>query len=150
MSSRRRFLELSCTALGSAALGKLVVACSSATGQTPAHGPIPGGNVSNMPVGSLNVVPGQPVVLARDTRGLYAMSTICSHLQCDMRNDGAIAPTGLNCYCHGSRYDANGVVLSGPAGSPLVHYAVDLSSAGDITIQASKIVDKSLRTAVPG
>ena len=45
-----------------------------------------------------------------------ALSLACTHLGCRV----ASAPGGFACPCHGSRYDAAGVPVSGPARSALV------------------------------
>src|SRR5436305_9506178 len=54
----------------------------------------------------------------RDENGnLYAFSAICPHLGCVVRWDGC--ETTWDCPCHGSRFDALGCVLNGPAISDL-------------------------------
>lgn len=62
------------------------------------------------------VVPeGRSVAVFRDEEGVYAISTICTHLGCVVR----VAPEGFECPCHGSRFAADGSVLKGPAPKPL-------------------------------
>ena len=121
------------------------VACSPG-GNAPPSGPIAAGNVSGVTVGSLKVI--DNTVLGRDSGGLYAMSAVCTHQGCFVQASGA-ATAGLTCPCHGSRFDQNGAVTNGPAGSPLQHYQVDLATNGDITIQGSILVANTVRTAVP-
>ena len=58
---------------------------------------------------------GRPVALFRDAAGVYAISTICTHLGCIVKAD----PTGFKCPCHGSEYDPTGKVARGPAPTPL-------------------------------
>ena len=146
---RRRFLvQLGTVAAGSLALGRLT-ACGGATGQLPASGPVPAGNVANVAVGSLTTVANQPVVIGRDARGLFAMSTICPHEACNIRNDGSISASGLVCDCHGATFDGNGGVTGGPATRGLDHYSIDLAANGEITIQASQIVDAATRVVIP-
>jgi len=54
----------------------------------------------------------------RDENGnLYAFSAICPHLGCVVRWDGC--EKTWDCPCHGSRFDALGCVLNGPAISDL-------------------------------
>ncbi len=144
MNTRRTFLALAGT---SVATGLLNLRCGGG-GASPATGPVPAGNVSAVPVGYLQFVPGQPVVLGRDAGGLYAMTSICPHQDCDMTTDGSISSEGVYCSCHGSRFDTEGVVIQGPANSPLVHYQVDLASDGSITVQAGRIVGAGARTSV--
>ncbi len=134
---RRSFLKV-------LAATPLVAACSSNSGAPASFGIVSAGNVSSTSEGTLSVVPNAPAILARDADGLYAMTITCTHEGCD------VTPTGvtLDCPCHGSRFDSNGKVLQGPAGSPLVHFAVTVDANGAITIDGTKQVAASLRTAV--
>jgi nitrite reductase/ring-hydroxylating ferredoxin subunit len=102
-----------------------------------------------VPIGYLSFVGDQPVVLGRDTGGLYAMSAICTHQQCDMSRDGSIRANEIVCNCHASSFSATGSVEAGPARSPLEHYAVELAADGSITVHAGMIVTAGTRTAVP-
>jgi Rieske Fe-S protein len=131
---------------GSAALG---VACLGAgcvaAGPT---GPIPAGNVSDLATPSLQGVPGESVAIGRDAGGIYALSLICTHAACDMESQGEVSPSGITCFCHGSRFSANGAVLQGPASSPLEHYEVTADASGALTINADKTVPASTRLRV--
>jgi len=55
--------------------------------------------------------PGRPVVLFRDAEGVYAISTVCTHLGCIVKSTA----DGFECPCHGSRFTADGSVARGPA-----------------------------------
>ena len=57
------------------------------------------------------VPPGRPVALFRDPEGVYAISTICTHLGCVVKP----AAEGFECPCHGSQFARNGAVTKGPA-----------------------------------
>lgn len=142
---RRTFLVRMGTTV--AAVG-LVIGCDDDEGASEASGPISAGNVSGVAVGSVAAVGGKPVILGRDTGGLYALSAICTHEQCDISHEGTIAASGIHCNCHGSQFSATGAVIKGPATSPLKHYKVDLGADGSITIQAGTVVDAATRTAV--
>ncbi|MEN6438055.1 MAG: ubiquinol-cytochrome c reductase iron-sulfur subunit [Syntrophobacter sp.] len=53
------------------------------------------------------------VVLFRDKAGFWAVTTVCTHLGCQpvfVQQQNMFV-----CPCHGSRFDAEGRVLSGPA-----------------------------------
>ncbi|HUP97811.1 MAG TPA: FAD-dependent oxidoreductase [Usitatibacter sp.] len=58
------------------------------------------------------------VAVYRDPQGeLHEMSAACTHLGCPVRWNSA--DNTWDCKCHGSRFDALGQVLSGPANTPL-------------------------------
>jgi Rieske Fe-S protein len=111
-------------------------------------GDVPAGNVSSLPVGSLRVVNGEPVCIGRDSGGVYAMTLTCTHAGCDIGANGDVSPSGLVCGCHGSRFDANGNVVSGPAPSALDHFAVSVEGSGNLTIHGGQVVDAGQRLAV--
>jgi Rieske Fe-S protein len=137
MQSRRRaFLKVLATTP--------LVACSGGAAEPASFGKVPAGNVSETREGVISLVPNAPAVLARDPDGLYAMTITCTHQGC------AVTPSGatLFCSCHGSRFDSNGGVLNGPAASPLVHFAVTLDAAGNITVDGTTQVSASVRTPV--
>jgi Rieske Fe-S protein len=51
----------------------------------------------------------------RDADGVYAISSICTHLGCIVKT----APDGFECPCHGSKFGTDGSVSKGPAPRPL-------------------------------
>ena len=120
----------------------------SACGSGGPSGDIAAGNVSSVPVGTLEGVPGEAAILGRDSGGLYAMTAICTHQGCNMENQGSITAQGIHCACHGSAFDTDGNVVQGPASAPLTHFAVSVDAAGAITIHASSPVAESQRTPV--
>jgi len=69
----------------------------------------------SLAAGQAFVPPGRSVALFRDDEGVYAISLVCTHLGCIVKNN----PDGFECPCHGSRFHANGTVARGPAPSPL-------------------------------
>jgi nitrite reductase/ring-hydroxylating ferredoxin subunit len=69
--------------------------------------------------------PGRAVAVFRDAQGVYAISTVCTHLGCIVKRDGA----GFACPCHGSLFAMDGAVLKGPAPKSLPWLAV--AKAGD-------------------
>jgi Rieske Fe-S protein len=97
----------------------------------------------------VRAIGGSPVVIAMDSLGIYSMSTICTHDGCDMESSGgsSIGDTGLSCGCHGSAFDADGNVTSGPARSPLTHWRVDIAADGSLTIQGGVPVSQSTRVS---
>ena len=66
------------------------------------------------------------VAVLREGERLYALSLVCTHLGCTV----TVTPTELVCPCHGSRFDRQGRVLTGPADRSLARLVV--SERGEI------------------
>ena len=128
-----------------------VVAGGCSSGDEPASSdgiPVAGTNVRDVPVGFLGSA-GVRLLLGRDAGGLYAMTSVCTHNQCDLIVYGSISATGLSCRCHGSAFSRTGAAIEGPAIAPLQHFRVDVAADGSITIDAKTVVDAAARTPVP-
>ncbi len=123
--------------------------CAHALGCGPDNPALPAtidaGNVANLPAGTLRALPGKGVAIGRDAGGIYAMSMICTHAGCDMSVDGAVSSGSVQCFCHGSVFDAQGNVLRGPAGSPLPHLMVSMDGSGELTIHGDQPTAPSTR-----
>lgn len=126
-STRREFCARACAATGLAALGGSLQACG---GITSASTPLPAitGAVGNGAV-TLAIDASSPLAavgsaaMVRSSSGTFlvartaadafsALTSICTHEVCTI--------TGFDsqdfvCPCHGSRFDTNGRVVSGPA-----------------------------------
>lgn len=139
-TTRRHFL----TTVATAAL----CGCTGSSGPA-AFGDVSAGNAKDIAVGSLAVVGSEPVMLGRDSGGLYAMTITCTHQGCDVEPSGSGSSIRVRCPCHGSQFDGNGAVTQGPAGSPLAHFAVDIDASGAVTIHGGKQVGATVRTPVP-
>src|SRR5216683_3572502 len=132
------------------------------------------GPAADYPVGSTTVFIDQPVVINRDSNGIYAFNLICTHLGCtprffpDVTSDlvaigiagirdpltGQAAtrtnPTlpGFKCPCHGSRYFRDSVNFYGPAPRPMDHIAVALAPDGRLLVGRTSFVDILTRLKV--
>jgi Rieske Fe-S protein len=62
------------------------------------------------------------VALMRNDAGFYALSLVCTHLGCTV----VVTEDALSCPCHGSRFDRQGKVLTGPAGRSLQRMQVEV------------------------
>lgn len=80
------------------------------------------------------VPPGRSVALFRDSMGVHAVSTICTHLGCIVKP----VESGFECPCHGSRFAADGAVVKGPAPRALAW--VKVSGSG-----GTFVVDEDVR-----
>jgi len=77
----------------------------------------------NYPIGSRSLIPDVPALLIHSQSGYSALSLVCTHLGCTVEQKDF----GFGCPCHGSRYDANGKVLRGPAQKPLRSLHVEIT-----------------------
>jgi Rieske Fe-S protein len=121
--------------LGMAALGSMVAAFAlSIFGMLK----LPKAAVSSSPAKKFNVTlpdtladdeafipPGRNVAVFRDAQGVYAISTICTHLGCIVKTSAA----GFDCPCHGSGFQKDGTVRKGPAPKPLPWLKVSVAGA---------------------
>lgn len=107
-----------------------------------------GTNVKDVAVGSLGSA-GSRVLLGRDAGGLYAMTSVCTHAQCDLVVYGTLSEAGISCRCHGSGFSRTGDRVKGPAIDSLKHFKVDVAADGTITIDTKTVVDAAARTSVP-
>ena len=46
--------------------------------------------------------------IGRDSAGIHAFSLVCTHAGCDMSVDGPVSAGSVQCFCHGSVFDAQG------------------------------------------
>jgi cytochrome b6-f complex iron-sulfur subunit len=144
--TRRRFFQLGCISLGAATAGFLLATFRYLVPNVvyePAR---------RFDIGPpLDFAPDAATFLADDrlfvfngADGFYAISSICTHLGCNVKHLG----TGFECPCHGSRFDANGRVIGGPAPKPLSWYALSLSPRGRLIVDLDQQVDPTFRLKV--
>ncbi len=83
--------------------------------------------------GTAFVPPGRSMAVFRDAEGVFAISTVCTHLGCIVR------PTaeGFECPCHGSLFAADGSVTQGPAPQGLRWLRVSASRGAWVVDEAS-------------
>lgn len=74
--------------------------------------------------------------LVREDGGFRAMSGVCTHLGCTVNHVGS----GYKCPCHGSVFDEQGRVLSGPAPRALDSYALALTRDGRLVVDRGQTV----------
>ncbi len=87
---------------------------------------------------SITLIPGRNVFVRNDHFGFRALSAICTHLGCVVAlRDGA-----LKCPCHGSNFDEEGEVMSGPAPRALDWLKMSLSPDGQLIVDAGRTVSR--------
>ena len=125
--SRRDFFKLITTALltisGALGIGALFRFLNYQT-EPPVKTEFDIGPAENYPIGSRSLIPDVPALLIHNQSGFSALSLVCTHLGCTVEQ----RDTDFACPCHGSRYDANGNVLRGPAQKSLRSLRVEITS----------------------
>ena len=76
------------------------------------------------------------VWIVRVSEGIYALSTICTHLGCTP--NWLSTENKFKCPCHGSGFYKTGINFEGPAPRPLERYRIGLAEDGQILIDKSK------------
>lgn len=79
--------------------------------------------------GEAFIPPGRNVAVFRDKEGVFAISTVCTHLGCIVKTSA----NGFDCPCHGSGFTKDGTVRKGPAPTPLPWLKVSISG-GTLTV----------------
>lgn len=94
------------------------------------------GKPESYPLGTRLPLGRQRVTIVRTDAGIAALSNTCTHLGCVV----ATTDIGFDCPCHGSRFDAEGSVLGGPAPRPLPWFKVTLSPNGDLEVDTAEAI----------
>ncbi len=144
--NRRDLLRVLGTSAGALIVTSALPACSHATGSPPS-GPVAAMKVTDYKLNSLRVLSSN-IAVGLDSKGLFAMSAICTHAGCVLEDNPETIAAGLSCPCHGSTFDGNGDVTGGPARMALQHYEVTVAADGSVTVDGSKPVAADARTPV--
>lgn len=72
------------------------------------------------------------VWIVRNDEGLYALSTVCTHLGCTP--NWLEGEQKFKCPCHGSGFYKSGINFEGPAPRPLERYKIGFADDGQILI----------------
>lgn len=90
------------------------------------------------PVNSVTYITEQQVYIVRSPQGLWALSSVCTHLGCitQWKPDANM----IACPCHGSKFRTNGTKIEGPAPRPLPRLSLTLTADGELLVDKSETV----------
>lgn len=93
-------------------------------------------------LGEVRAFPAYQAWLIRDTKGFYALRSVCTHLGCTpvWKADS----TQFHCPCHHSYFDLTGERKKGPALRALERYRLFWGAQGEIRLDRSHIFRKEL------
>jgi cytochrome b6-f complex iron-sulfur subunit len=86
--------------------------------------------------GSITFLEDERAFLVRKGNTFRCLSAVCTHLGCTVNR----ADQGYHCPCHGSLFDNEGKVQSGPAPRPLAWFLVTLSKDNRLLVDKSQSV----------
>lgn len=95
-----------------------------------------------LPAGEPFIPPGRSVAIFKDAQGVFAVSTICTHLGCVVKPN----PEGFECPCHGSRFSHDGSVTKGPAPRALPWIKVAVRGSA-VTVDEGATVPQGTKVA---
>lgn len=102
------------------------------------------GKPEDYPPGAEKIFEEKKVIVRRDVGGLYAISLICTHLGCIVSKHAE----KFECPCHGSKFDANGKVIAGPAPKALEWFKVSQLPDGKLVVDTMKKVPIGTRYSI--
>jgi cytochrome b6-f complex iron-sulfur subunit len=136
MSTRRQFLGN--IALWSTAVSALFAIFGIITMLIPRFGDnkrkIKLSRASDYPFSKYTFIPEAKIFLYRERKGVKALSAICTHLGCTLIH----TENGFRCPCHGSCYDLEGKVTTGPAPANLAWFKLSQNWDGALIVHKNK------------
>lgn len=122
----------------------MMATCSSGAIGVGNAADIPVNTAVNVPTGAAKV--GMSIFICHDSDGFYAVDAGCTHLGCDVAaRNASDLKQGFACPCHGATYDANGLMPTSPAPSPLTHYQVCGEPSGSLVVDLNQTVEATVR-----
>jgi len=91
---------------------------------------------ASMDSGQAFVPAGRSVAIFKEGAGVYAISTVCTHLGCIVKSTAK----GFDCPCHGSKFNKDGSVVKGPAPKGLPWLEVKHLGGDNFLIDEGKAV----------
>ena len=96
------------------------------------------GSPADFTPGLVKYIPSAKVRLETTDKGVAAMSLVCTHLGCVVRE----MHDGFKCPCHGSQFQLDGKNIAGPAPRPLKWLEVSQAIDGTLVVNTKKEVPK--------
>ena len=90
----------------------------------------------------LKFLPDQRLFVFREGNTFHAISAVCTHLGCNVNHEPG---KGFACPCHGSTFEVDGRVRTGPAAWPLPRFAMSLSRRGELIVDTRRTVGPDFR-----
>jgi cytochrome b6-f complex iron-sulfur subunit len=143
VSRRDFFNEIAGGALAIAGLGAAVVTVKYSSPNVLFEPPTTfrAGPLDDYPVNSVTYLQDQQVYIVRTEKGLWAMSSVCTHLGCITQWKSE--SNQIACPCHGSKFERDGKVQAGPAPRPLPHFSVRLAADGALVVDKLETVEET-------
>jgi len=94
------------------------------------------GKPESFPAGTVRKIDERGVFIFAGEDGMHAISSVCTHLGCIV----AITETGFQCPCHGSKYNASGKVIGGPAPRNLAWLEISQDVDGTLAVDTAREV----------
>jgi cytochrome b6-f complex iron-sulfur subunit len=142
--SRRDFLnEISTAALGITGLGGTVVTVNyispNVLFEPPARFRV--GVPEDYPVNSVSFLREQQIFIVRSAEGFVAVSAVCTHLGCITQ--WVEENNLIECPCHGSKFQRDGIKVAGPAPQPLPHFSISLAADGQLVVDKLSVAPRA-------
>jgi len=103
------------------------------------------GKPEDYPDGSVTFLEDERVFLVRKGNTFRCLSAVCTHLGCTVN----VAGSGYHCPCHGSVFDDQGNVKSGPAPRALDWFQIILSKDNHLLVDKNRRVPADKYLTIP-
>jgi cytochrome b6-f complex iron-sulfur subunit len=94
------------------------------------------GRADTFTKGQVVSFPDKNVLVRYDDGGLVALSMVCTHLGCIVKEEEGL----FKCPCHGSQFLENGKVKQGPAPQALKWFKLSKAADGNLVVDTGKSV----------
>jgi cytochrome b6-f complex iron-sulfur subunit len=89
--------------------------------------------------------PERRIFVVRSEDRFHVISAVCTHLGCTVQR----RENGFACPCHGSRFEENGTVFSGPAPRSLAWLALSVAPDGRLEVDSATEISSGSEVTLP-